>query len=96
MLKVKRPKGGEVLGTLYKGATTNAFSRHSCGSIPSPSEATIIQRLEARTHAFGSACNRFTVQQNTVSIPASAPTKEQTPGPGAYHNSGHIDVTSSI
>lgn len=42
MLKVKRPKGGEVLGTLYKGATTNAFSRHSCGSIPSPSEATII------------------------------------------------------
>lgn len=97
MLKVKRPKGGEVLGTLYKGCTTNAFSRHNCGSIPSPSEATTVQRPEARSHAFGSACNRFnSLQQSAISVPVTAPSKEQTPGPGAYHHSGHHDVTSSI
>ena len=37
ILKVKRPKGGEIAGTLYKGSTTNAYSRRACGSIPASS-----------------------------------------------------------
>ncbi len=94
-LKVKRPRGGEALGTLYKGSTTNAFSRHSCGSIPAPSEPTLVARPDLQTYAFGSACNRFvSPSPNTSNMPVTAPAIAHTPGPGSYHKSN--DATSTL
>jgi hypothetical protein len=67
-----RQKGSEMRGSLYKGATANAFTKKTIGSIPSKFETVLYPQNSAMRKGFGSNCYRF----------SGAVTEN--PGPGAY------------
>ena len=81
-----RQKGSEVKGSLYRGSTSNAFTKKTIGSIPSKFETVLYPQNNATKKGFGSNGFRFTAQVS------------ENPGPGTYIdpvNSSHSSLKLS-
>lgn len=77
-----RQKGSEVKGSLFKGATANAFTKKTIGSIPSKFETVLYPQNASMRKGFGSNSFRFNA------------TSSENPGPGAYIDPGRTSATN--
>ncbi len=67
-----RQKGAELRGSLFRGSTSNAFTKKTIGSIPSKFETVLYPQNGGTRKGFGSNGFRFVAQVS------------ENPGPGAY------------
>ena len=67
-----RQVGTEYRGALYRGPTTNAFTKNSLGTIPSKFETVLSKNTNRPGDGFGNHGIRFNDK------------RENSPGPGSY------------